>query len=81
MESPDTVAQELTPMTRIVLFVLALVFMTTADRAVAQLPTQDVNDGNALLRECGAALRSPRGREPCCRIASAAKRRERSHWP
>ena len=48
-------------MTRIVLFVLALVFMTTADRAVAQLPTQDVNDGNALLRECGAALRAADG--------------------
>jgi hypothetical protein len=53
--------QELTPMTRPILCVLALVFVATAGRAAAQLPTPNVDDGNALLRECGAALRAADG--------------------
>ena len=48
-------------MTRPILCVLALVFVATAGRAAAQLPTPNVNDGNALLRECGAALRAADG--------------------
>ncbi len=41
-----------------VLCALALVFVMTAVHAVAQRPTPNVNDGNALLRECGVALRA-----------------------
>ncbi len=41
--------------------VLTLVFVATAGRAAAQLPTPNINDGNALLRECGAALRAADG--------------------
>ena len=48
-------------MTRPILCVLALVFVATAGRAAAQLPTPNVDDGNALLRECGAALRAADG--------------------
>ena len=48
-------------MTRPILCVLALVFIATAGRAAAQLPTPNVDDGNALLRECGAALRAADG--------------------
>ena len=48
-------------MTRIVLFVLALVFVATAEGVAAQLPIPDVNDGSALLRECAAALRAADG--------------------
>ena len=48
-------------MTRSILCVLALVFVATAGRAAAQLPTPNVDDGNALLRECGAALRAADG--------------------
>ena len=48
-------------MTRPILCVLALVFVATAGRAAAQLPTPNVNDGTALLRECGAALRAADG--------------------
>ena len=48
-------------MTRPILCVLALVFVATAGRAAAQLPTPNVDDGNALLRECGAALRAAGG--------------------
>ena len=47
-------------MTRIASFVLALV-LGCAGHAVAQLPTPNVNDGSALLRECGAALRAADG--------------------
>ena len=46
---------------RPILCVLMLVFVATAGRAAAQLPTPNVNDGNALLRECGAALRAADG--------------------
>ena len=48
-------------MTRPILCVLALVFIATAGRAAAQLPPPNVDDGNALLRECGAALRAADG--------------------
>ena len=48
-------------MTRPILCVLALVFIATAGRAAAQLPTPNLDDGNALLRECGAALRAADG--------------------
>ena len=48
-------------MTRPILCVLALVFVATAGRAASQLPTPNVDDGNALLRECGAALRAADG--------------------
>ena len=48
-------------MTRPILCVLALVFVAPAGRAAAQLPTPNVDDGNALLRECGAALRAADG--------------------
>ena len=48
-------------MTRPIVCVLALVFVATAGRAAAQLPTPNVDDGNALLRECGAALRAADG--------------------
>ena len=48
-------------MSRPILCVLALVFVATAGRAAAQLPTPNVDDGNALLRECGAALRAADG--------------------
>ena len=48
-------------MTRPILCALALVFVATAGRAAAQLPTPNVDDGNALLRECGAALRAADG--------------------
>ena len=48
-------------MTRPILCVLALVFVATAGRAAAQLPTPNGDDGNALLRECGAALRAADG--------------------
>ena len=48
-------------MTRPILCVLALVFVATAGSAAAQLPTPNVDDGNALLRECGAALRAADG--------------------
>ena len=48
-------------MTRPILCVLALVFVATAGRLAAQLPTPNVDDGNALLRECGAALRAADG--------------------
>ena len=44
-----------------ILCALTLVFVATAGRAAAQLPTPNVNDGNALLRECGAALRAADG--------------------
>ena len=46
---------------RPILCVLTLVFVATAGRAAAQLPTPNVNDGTALLRECGAALRAADG--------------------
>jgi len=46
---------------RPILCVLTLVFVATAGRAAAQLPTPNVDDGNALLRECGAALRAADG--------------------
>ena len=46
---------------RPILCVLTLVLVATAGRAAAQLPTPNVNDGNALLRECGAALRAADG--------------------
>ena len=46
---------------RPILCVLTLVLVATAGRAAAQLPTPNVNDGNALLRECGAALRAAEG--------------------
>ena len=48
-------------MTRPIVCVLALVFVATAGRAASQLPTPNVDDGNALLRECGAALRAADG--------------------
>ena len=48
-------------MTRPILCVLALVFVATAGRAAAQLPTPNVDDGNALLGECGPAARRPDG--------------------
>ena len=48
-------------MTRPILCVLTFVFVATAGRAAAQLPTPNVNDGTALLRECGAALRAADG--------------------
>ena len=44
--------------TRTILCTLALVLIVTAGHAVAQRPTPNVNDGNALLRECGVALRA-----------------------
>ena len=44
--------------TRTILCALALVFVGTAGHAVGQRPTPNVNDGNALLRECGVALRA-----------------------
>ena len=40
---------------------LTLVFVATAGRAAAQLPTPNVNDGHALLRECGAVVRAADG--------------------
>ena len=46
---------------RTILCVLALVGIATGDRVAAQLPTPNVNDGSALLRECGAALRAADG--------------------
>ena len=46
---------------RPILCVLTFVFVATAGRAAAQLPTPNVNDGTALLRECGAALRAADG--------------------
>ncbi len=46
---------------RPILCVLMLVFVATAGRVAAQLPTPNVDDGNALLRECGAALRAADG--------------------
>ena len=46
---------------RPILCVLMLVFVVTAGRVAAQLPTPNVDDGNALLRECGAALRAADG--------------------
>ena len=45
-------------MTRRVLCALALVFVVTANHVAAQAPTPNVNDGHALLRECGVALRA-----------------------
>ncbi len=44
-------------MTRNTLCVLALLFVVTGHVA-AQRPTPNVNDGNALLRECGATVRA-----------------------
>ena len=44
-----------------ILCVLAVAFIATAGRVAAQLPTPNVNDGSALLRECGAALRAADG--------------------
>ena len=43
------------------LCVLALVCIATTGRVAAQLPIPNVNDGSALLRECGAALRAADG--------------------
>jgi hypothetical protein len=37
--------------------VLVLVVVSAAGKATAQEPTPNVNDGSALLRECGVALR------------------------
>ncbi len=48
-------------MTRTILCTLLLVFVVTAGHMAAQRPTPNVNDGNALLRECGAALRAADG--------------------
>jgi hypothetical protein len=46
---------------RAILCAFTLVFVATAERAAAQRPTPNVNDGHALLRECGAALRAANG--------------------
>ena len=43
------------------LCVLALVCIAPTGRVAAQLPIPNVNDGSALLRECGAALRAADG--------------------
>ena len=48
-------------MTRPVAYALALALVVTASRVVAQGPTPNVNDGNALIRECGVALRAADG--------------------
>ncbi len=58
---------------RPILCVLTLVFVATAGRAAAQLPTPNVNDGTALLRECGAALRAADGGEPHCAPPTVAR--------
>ena len=47
--------------TRTLLCVLTLMFVAGAGRALAQRPIPNVNDGHALLRECGAALRAADG--------------------
>ena len=46
---------------RTILCAFALVVVVTAGQAAAQRPTPNVNDGNALLRECGVALRAADG--------------------
>ena len=46
---------------RTILCAFALVVVVTAGQAAAQRPTPNVNDGNALLRECGVALRAANG--------------------
>ena len=46
---------------RTILCAFALVVVVTAAQAAAQRPTPNVNDGNALLRECGVALRAANG--------------------
>ena len=50
--------QGLTPMTRTILCALTLVLVVTTGQVAAQRPTPNVNDGKALLRECGVALRA-----------------------
>ena len=48
-------------MTNTALRLLVLVCVVATGRAGAQGPTPNVNDGAALLRECGAALRAADG--------------------
>ena len=48
-------------MTRTILCALALVLVATGGHVAAQRPTPNVNDGKALLRECGVALRAADG--------------------
>lgn len=48
-------------MIRTILCTLALVLIVNTGHAVAQGPTPNVNDGTALLRECGVALRTADG--------------------
>ena len=43
------------------LCIAVIVFLFVTGRAEAQGPTPNVNDGAALLRECGAALRAADG--------------------
>ena len=48
-------------MTRTILCALALMLVVTPGQAAAQRPVRNVNDGSALLRECGVALRAADG--------------------
>ena len=48
-------------MIRTVSCALALAIVVPAGHAAAQRPTPNVNDGHALLRECGVALRAADG--------------------
>lgn len=48
-------------MTRTATYALVSVLLLPPGQASAQGPTPNVNDGSALLRECGAALRAADG--------------------
>ena len=48
-------------MTRLMSCALGLLLVATSGPALAQGPLPNVNDGTALLRECGAALRAADG--------------------
>jgi len=48
-------------MTRTVLHAFLLVLVVATRPVAAQQPTPNVNDGRALLRECGVALRAADG--------------------